>query len=71
MSIPSGIDVAHYVRLVDVSDPLLFTADRNADGFDVDGVKALNTGCKDEHDKCSEPPWPQDTRNTWWPRRGG
>ena len=71
VSMPAGIDVAHYVRLVDVSDSSLFTADLHADGFDVDGVKARDTHCKDEHDKCSGV--------TFWPtnppppfrRRGG
>jgi hypothetical protein len=75
VAMPAGVDVAHYVKLVDVSDPTLFTADAHADGFDVDGVKALDsTSCKEhDHDKCGGgdiPPFPPNDQNLWKPRRG-
>lgn len=73
VSMPAGIDVAHYVKLVDVSNPSLFTADQHADGFDVDGVRARDTTSCKKHDcgcGCSEPPWPTDQTNLWVPRRG-
>jgi len=71
VSMPAGIDVAHYVKLVDVSDPSLFTADPHADGFDVDGVRALDTTSCKKDDKCGDsPPWPTNDQNFWSPRRG-
>jgi hypothetical protein len=74
VAMPAGVDVAHYVKLVDVSDPSLFTADPHADGFDVDGVKAFDTtSCKkDDHDKCGGgdiPPSPPNHQNLCMPRR--
>jgi hypothetical protein len=45
VGMPAGITVANFVRLVDISSPASFAARPNADGFDVDGVRALNTSC--------------------------
>lgn len=46
VSLPDSINVARYVRLVDVSNPDDFAGRPTvADGYDVDGVKALNTNC--------------------------
>src|SRR3989344_2696303 len=43
---PEEIKCAHFVRIIDTSDPSLF--DSYADGFDVDGVKAEGENCKKE-----------------------
>jgi hypothetical protein len=44
LALPTDVKETHVVRLVDVSDKSLFTGPNlNADGYDVDGVKALHT----------------------------
>ncbi len=45
VAMPAGITVANFVRLVDVNALADYAFDPNADGFDVDGVRALNTTC--------------------------
>ncbi len=45
VGMPAAISVANFVRLVDINNQADFAFDPNADGFDVDGVKALNTTC--------------------------
>ncbi len=47
VAMPAGIVVANFVRLVDINTYSLaeYPFDPNADGFDVDGVRALNTSC--------------------------
>lgn len=44
VSIPSSVTCANFVRLTDISDPNTFS-DPTADGFDVDGVKAVGNAC--------------------------
>jgi hypothetical protein len=48
VSLPERVSCAKYVRLTDVTDPSLFTEPQyaEADGFDVDGVKAVGTQCE-------------------------
>jgi hypothetical protein len=46
IGLPPSITVARYVRVVDVTNPAN-TPDTFADGYDVDGVRALNTNCTD------------------------
>ncbi|MDQ3629862.1 MAG: hypothetical protein M3417_01025 [Actinomycetota bacterium] len=43
IALPDSVPVARFVRLVDVTNPDEHPA--NADGYDVDGVKALHTNC--------------------------
>jgi hypothetical protein len=47
--LPAGVTYVQYVRLTDVSNPALFVGlpGPPADGYDVDGVRALHTGCVD------------------------
>ena len=42
VAIPAELPIAWFVALVDVSDPVTFGLASNADGFDVDGVRALD-----------------------------
>jgi hypothetical protein len=44
VGLPASVPIAHFVRLVDRTDASVSRA--NADGYDVDGVKALHTDCK-------------------------
>lgn len=47
VAIPKDVDTVRFVRLIDVSDPDAFAGlTPPADGFDVDGVRALNTDCR-------------------------
>lgn len=49
VGMPGSVPVARYVKLIDVSDPGAFTSNPTpADGYDVDGVRALNTNCTAE-----------------------
>lgn len=41
VDMPSGFSCVNYVRITDISDPTIFTDDI-ADGYDVDGVRAVN-----------------------------
>jgi len=42
--LPPQVPVAHFVRLVDATNPALFTqVTPDADGYDLDGVRSLNT----------------------------
>jgi hypothetical protein len=43
IDLPDSVPVARYVKLVDVSDRSAF--EPTADGYDVDGVRALQTNC--------------------------
>jgi hypothetical protein len=45
VSMPAGITVANFVKLVDANNPADYARHPNADGFDLDGVQALNTTC--------------------------
>jgi hypothetical protein len=45
VGMPAGITVANFVRVVDVSNPADFLGVPFADGFDLDGVAALNSSC--------------------------
>ncbi|MBI5105511.1 MAG: hypothetical protein HZB46_11135 [Solirubrobacterales bacterium] len=47
IALPASITIARYVRLVDASNPANFPRS-DADGYDVDGVRALNTNCTDQ-----------------------
>jgi hypothetical protein len=42
---PAGITVANFVRLDDDNSVADYVGRPNADGFDLDGVRALNTSC--------------------------
>ena len=57
VGLPASVKVARYVRVIDRSDPALFANRPNpADGYDVDGIRALSTECKDpkpEKQKCN------------------
>ncbi|MBI5105788.1 MAG: hypothetical protein HZB46_12570 [Solirubrobacterales bacterium] len=57
VAIPDALPIARFVKLVDVSDRADFLPNRaDADGYDVDGVKALDTNCE-------EPPPPPDEKD--------
>ena len=43
IDLPDSVNIARYVKLVDVTDPTPNLG--NADAYDVDGVRALNTNC--------------------------
>jgi len=69
VSLPAPLTVAHYVKLVDVSDPLAFGGIPNADGFDVDGVRALSTSCGEKLGLkgCTPGYWKQKQHFDSWP----
>ena len=69
VGMPASVQVAHYVRLVDVTDRAPFVNDPAADGFDVDGVKALSTtGCEKLGLKgCTPGYWKQPQHFDSWP----
>ena len=46
VSLPDSVTIARYVRIVDTNDPADFRSD--GDGFDLDGVRALDTNCTSE-----------------------
>lgn len=49
VGMPDSVPIARYVKLVDVSDPGAFGSNPSpADGYDVDGVRALRTNCTAE-----------------------
>lgn len=52
VSQPEGLSCARYVRITDTSDANLFES--TADGFDVDGVKALGENCKKQDDNDND-----------------
>jgi hypothetical protein len=53
VSLPAQVPVAHFVRLVDASNPALFTnVTPDADGYDLDGVRSLNTTTCNEPTGC-------------------
>lgn len=43
VSLPASVTIAHYVRIVDTNDPGDYRED--GDGYDLDGVRALDTNC--------------------------
>jgi hypothetical protein len=45
VSMPPGITVANFVRVVDFSNPADFSGVPFADGFDLDGVRAMSSSC--------------------------
>ena len=48
VGLPANVPVARYVKVIDRSNPNDFLGRPNpADGYDVDGIRALSTACDD------------------------
>src|SRR4051812_5285055 len=69
VSMPASVPIAHYVKLVDVTDRAPFANDPAADGYDVDGVRARNTtGCEKLGTQgCTPGYWKQSHHFDSWP----
>jgi len=69
VSMPASVTVAHYVMLVDVTNPASFVNDPTADGYDVDGVSARTTsGCERlGRQGCTPGYWKQSQHFDSWP----